>query len=630
MTLNVSEISGIDKKNINFKAEQKQGVKETQPEEPKEEKSFYERNKKALIALGTIGAAAIAISTHHYIKGRNITKAAAQAADDDSGKMTKRAQNVLEKFKKNLYKLRQYDDATNIIKPILADKNPKLKLKAIEYLLGYETRGKYINSNNWENIFDTLVSLKASENIKQNEISGNINKLYETIAEKDLATTEVLDKIIAKLPQASDDVKLNLAQYLLEPLYSGSKKIEPKLNTEQSKKILDILNGVKQEKFEYHTSPMISPKEYSAPDLRYRYNNKFFTEAKLDENYIKDLKNVLNSDKLPDDMKLQLMDDIYYSKICLKDESKTKEGIQLTKEMLLAFTQNKAVTYSKPDSIISFKRDKFGLGCSLFSHADVYDNYNLFSTEEKLKIVQQLKGMAKNIEVNSDLSDINIHNINMIYCSEPHLGSKLFFEKLTPETSIDDIDKFADEILAGYKEAKEHFIKGAHIFESLDKERLKQNFRMFQLDTYIALMQKQLDCLSKLDFEGIKKINEITEKIEKFGQEHFNTGKSRYYNKSGQTNSNGSKFNFNDFVNDKTKKAKSTLKEFFEKDDDLKEFAEIIETDKLDKKTLKTIKRKFAVKYHPDKAKDDAQRTEYTKIFQQINNEIEILEKTLK
>ena len=285
MTLNVREISRIDKKNINFKAEQKQEVKETQPEEPKEEKSFYERNKKALIALGTIGAAAIAIGTHHYIKGRNITKTAEQAADEAAGKMSKKAKNVLDNFKNNLDKLGKDDDATDIIKPILAENNPKLKLEAIEYLLGYETNGKYINSNNWENIFDTLVSLKPSENIKPDQISGNINKLYETIAEKDIATPEVLDKIIAKLPQASDDVKLNLSQHLIITHFSDSK-----LNREQAKKILDILNNVKQEKFDYHPGTIIFYKDYSAAGVRYHYNNRIFKEAKIDEDYIKDLK----------------------------------------------------------------------------------------------------------------------------------------------------------------------------------------------------------------------------------------------------------------------------------------------------------------------------------------------------
>lgn len=624
MTLNVREISRIDKKNINFKAEQKQEVKETQPEEPKEEKSFYERNKKALIALGTIGAAAIAIGTHHYIKGRNITKTAEQAADEAAGKMSKKAKNVLDNFKNNLDKLGKDDDATDIIKPILAENNPKLKLEAIEYLLGYETNGKYINSNNWENIFDTLVSLKPSENIKPDQISGNINKLYETIAEKDIATPEVLDKIIAKLPQASDDVKLNLSQHLIITHFSDSK-----LNREQAKKILDILNNVKQEKFDYHPGTIIFYKDYSAAGVRYHYNNRIFKEAKIDEDYIKDLKNVLNSDKLADDMKLQLMDDIYYN-IYLKNEGETKKGIKLIKEMLSAFTQNKAVTYSVPNSLFSFKHDKFDLGCKLFSHANTYDNYNIFTTEEKLKIAQNLKEIAKNVKVNHAELGGNVHNINNIYVEELNLRSKLFFEKLTPKTSIDDLDKFTDEMLNGYKEAKKHFIKGNKVFDEIDEKLLQYTFSHFQLDTYHALMQKRLYCLLKRDFEGIKKINEITDKIEKFGQEHFNTGKSRYYNKSGKTNSSGSKFNFNDFFNDTTKKAKSTLSEFLKKDDALKEFAQIVESDKLDKTVLKNIKRKFAVKYHPDKAKDDAQRAEYTKIFQEINDAIETLEKTLK
>lgn len=626
MPLNVGKISGLDKQNINFKAEEKQEVKETKPEEQKKEKSFYERNKKALIALGAIGAAAIAIGTHHYIKGRNITKTAEQAADEASGKMTEKATNTLKNFKGNLRSLGKDDDATDIIKPILAENNPKLKLEAIEYLLGYETDGKYINSNNWENIFDTLVSLKPSENIKQHRISGNINELYKIIAKKDIVTPEVIDKIIAKLPQASDDIKLNLSQYLLKEIcFSDGKRI--KLNTKQSKKILEILNDIKQEKFDYSPYSTLYYKDYSTSGLKYHYNSYIFTEAKVDENYIKDLKNVLNSDKLPDDMKLQLMDDIYKSWHTY--ESETKEGIQLTKEMLSAFMQNKAVTYSEPNSVVSLKHDKFDLGCKLFSHANVYDNYNIFSTEEKLKIAQNLKEMAKNVKVNNAELGGNVHYINNIYSEELKLKSKLFFDKLTPESSIDDFDKFTDEMLNGYKEAKEHFIKGDTIFGKIDESLLQSRFSSFQLDAYLELMKKQLDCLSKLDFQGIKKIDDIIDKIQKFGQKHFNTGKSKYYNESGKTNSNGSKFNFNDFVSDTTKKAKSTLKEFFEKDEELKEFAQIVESDKLDKTALKNIRRKFAIKYHPDKAKDDNQRAEFTRIFQEINNAVETLEKTL-
>ena len=163
-------------------------------------------------------------------------------------------------------------------------------------------------------------------------------------------------------------------------------------------------------------------------------------------------------------MKLQLMDDIYYN-IYLKNEGETKKGIKLIKEMLSAFTQNKAVTYSVPNSLFSFKHDKFDLGCKLFSHANTYDSYNIFTTEEKLKIAQNLKEIAKNVKVNHAELGRNVHNINNIYVEELNLRSKLFFEKLTPKTSIDDLDKFTDEMLNGYKEAKKHFIKGNKVFD---------------------------------------------------------------------------------------------------------------------------------------------------------------------
>ena len=143
------------------------------------------------------------------------------------------------------------------------------------------------------------------------------------------------------------------------------------------------------------------------------------------------------------------------------------------------------------------------------------------------------------------------------------------------------------------------------------------------------MIKRQTECLSKFDTQGSKKIDEIFEKIENFGKKQFNTSGNNYYRKSGKTNSNESKYNFKDFVNNKTQEAKSKLLDFLKKDESLKDFAEIVENNKLDKNSLKNIKRKFAVKYHPDKAKDDKQRALFTRIFQEINDSIEILQKTL-
>ena len=75
-----------------------------------------------------------------------------------------------------------------------------------------------------------------------------------------------------------------------------------------------MLNNVKQEKFDYYTSDITHYKDYSTSGLRYYYNKKLFTEAAIDEKYLADIKNILNGNTLPDDIKLQLMDDIYYSK----------------------------------------------------------------------------------------------------------------------------------------------------------------------------------------------------------------------------------------------------------------------------------------------------------------------------
>lgn len=623
MTLNVNETSILNKKNIKFTSEpQQQELKEKKSEEPKEEKSFYERNKKALIALSAIGVAAIALGTHHYIKSRNITDTAKSTTD----KMTEKGQKTFNEFKEKLNKLSENDDATNIIKTALENDNPTLKLKTVDLLL--ENNGKHINGNNWEDIFNSLIDIKQAESIKTEKISAKINKLYDILSEKEIVNTEVRDKIIEKLPEASDDIKLNLSQKLIDDTYKNGKLIESKLNKEQSKKILDILDNVKQEKFDYHTNEYIIHKNYSTSGLKYYYNKKLYTEAEIDNTYITDLKNVLNGNSLSDNDKLQLIHDIYYAKF-ITQNNKTKEGIELIKEMLKSFEKNNAELYHQSNQPFVYKHDKFSLEAKLFGHAYTYDNFNVFTTEEKLKIAQSLKEASKKVKVNTDSIDGNVHLINDIYMKELDLKSKDFFEKLTPKTSINDFDKFIDEMLDGYTEAKEHFIKGDEIFAKFDEELLNQKFTIFQLDAYIELMKRQAECLLKFDTQGSKQIDEIFEKIENFGKKHFNTSESNYYKKSEKTNSNENKYNFNDFVNNKTQEAKSKLLEFLKKDDALKDFAEIVENNKLDKQTLKNIKRKFAVKYHPDKAKDDNQRAEFTRIFQEINNSIEIIEKTL-
>lgn len=619
MTLNVNEASILNKKNIKFTSKPQQEVKEQKSEEPKEEKSFYERNKKALIALSAIGAAAIALGTHHYIKSHNITDAAESATD----KITKKGQKAFNEFKEKLNKLNENDDATNIIKTALADDNPALKLKTIDLLL--QDNGKHINGNNWEDIFNSLVEIKPTKNIKPEKISSKLNELYDILGEKEIVNTEVIDKIITKLPDASDDIKLDLSQKLIDDIYKDGKLVKSKLNKEQSKKILDILDNVKQEKFDYHTNKYISYEDYSTSGLKYHYNKKLYTEAEIDNTYITNLKKVLNGNSLSDNDKLQLIDDIYYSKF-IEKANHTKEDMEIIKEMLKSFEKNKAETYFEPNKRFSFKHDKFSLGAKLFGHAYTYDNFNVFTTEEKLKIVQSLKEVSKKVKVNTASLGGNVHYINDIYMQELDLKSKNFFEKLTPETSINDFDKFIDEMLDDYTEAKAHFIKGDEIFEKLDEDLLKQKFTLFQLDAYLELFKKQTECLLNFDTEGTKQIDEIFEKIKKFGNKHFKTSESKFHNNSGKTNSNDY---FKDFVNNKTQDAKSKLLDFFKKDESLKEFVEIIENNKLDKNSLKNIKRKFAVKYHPDKAKDDNQRAEFTRIFQEINNSIEILEKTL-
>lgn len=634
MDLNVSEINGIYKKNINFKSEIKEEAKDNNPVK-EEEKSFYERNKKAIIALGVIGAAAIALGTHHCLKNKHtekLSEATCDAASDAVGKaqekvndtMNKKATDKLKEFKEKLGKLSDNEDATAHIKSVLSDDNQKLKIEAISHLFSEE--GKHINANNWEEIFNTLISIKPSENIKSDSITSKINKLYDFMLEKEIANPETIDKIIAKIPDAQDEVKLNIAQKLIETAYKGDKTFETQLSNEQTKKIINLLNGIKQEKFDYTPGGMLSYKGYSTAGLKYEYNSKYFKEQNLDENFIKEIKDTLNDSTLTDELKLQLSDDIYMAKFCGDDKENSKEGIRLAKELLNAFDGNKAEKYSKPNSFITFTNDKFSLGCRLFSHASTYDDFGVFTTAEQLKIVKNLKEMSKNVEINTSILGGNSHHINGLYSRELHLETQLFFEKATFDTPADEYVRFTDDILNGFAEAKEKFIRGNDIFDGLEEELLKTYFETFRTQTYFDLSIKLSKANYLKDAQEIEKINKITDNIEAFANKHFNVGGNKY-NNSG--NANGSKFNFDDFVSDKTTEAKSKIKELLNKDDELKDFTAKLDDENLDANTLKNIKRKFAVKYHPDKAKDDAQRAEYIRIFQDVYSSFEILEKSL-
>ena len=408
--------------------------------------------------------------------------------------MNKKATDKLKEFKEKLGKLSDNEDATAHIKSVLSDDNQKLKIEAISHLFSEE--GKHINANNWEEIFNTLISIKPSENIKSDSITSKINKLYDFMLEKEIANPETIDKIIAKIPDAQDEVKLNIAQKLIETAYKGDKTFETQLSNEQTKKIINLLNGIKQEKFDYTPGGMLSYKGYSTAGLKYEYNSKYFKEQNLDENFIKEIKDTLNDSTLTDELKLQLSDDIYMAKFCGDDKENSKEGIRLAKELLNAFDGNKAEKYSKPNSFITFTNDKFSLGCRLFSHASTYDDFGVFTTAEQLKIVKNLKEMSKNVEINTSILGGNSHHINGLYSRELHLKTQLFFEKATFDTPADEYVRFTDDILNGFAEAKEKFIRGNDIFDGLEEELLKTYFETFRTQTYFDLSIK----LSKANY----------------------------------------------------------------------------------------------------------------------------------
>ena len=428
------EIAGIQsyKNEIYFKKKEK--LKDSKPQKENEDKeSYFKRNKKAMLALSALGIAGIAIATHHHFK-----KTIKLNSGDLSELLSKSAKEKLEAFESKLSK----EDAFEDIKNILAEDNNILKFEAIKQII-YKG-AKHINKNSWEYIFNSVTNLKPTKQLKERFIIICTNNLLKVMQEKSLFSPEAIDQILLKTESLNDNFKINILHSLSESHFDRKsyREIRPDFSTEQMNKISDILEKIKGNDFLYHGrdfDTVIFP-----AGVRYQFNNIQFKNLKLNKNYISQFKKVIESDKLPDDLKLQLIDDIYYNVLI---DRRSEYAIQLCKEMLLALEKNKADEYSLPNQFISFVHSKFGLGCRILNTITNYDSQNIVSLEEKFRFNQMLKKMSESIKITKGHITGNSGDINNLYNQELRLKSDIFFKNFSDKTTLTDIENFVNEML---------------------------------------------------------------------------------------------------------------------------------------------------------------------------------------
>ncbi len=588
-------------------------------EDENNKKSFYQRNKAAIAAISAVAIAGITLAVRHRIKVKNLPEI--ELPDE----LSKAEIQKLEDLKNRL----KTGNVIENLEDILSDPHDLSKFEAIDLLL--KNGSKQVNEKTWEQIFDTLTSLKSTKKFKEEHFAAMTNKLLEHMQKNKLLTPEVIDKVLAKTENLSDIYKANILYNLADGYFYNSERDIPELSVPQIKKALNMLDDLSNGEFIYHKEarefePLCPCVKFV--DLKCMYASKYLQKLPFDKNLTAEFTKIIDSDRLPDNLKLQLIHNIYYDTL-LNQPSKNKDYVMLCKKILSSLEENSAAEYSKPYGFIAIRGYKFDLGCkvlqSIINDKINYITSNIISLEEKLRYTQMYKEMSKTVKIRKGIGG-NSSIINELYNDELHLKCEIFFKNLTPNKSLEDIEKFVDEILDGYKIAKEHFIDGESILDDMDKELMKSYFDTFRIQVYRILQSYQLESMgTKQYYDTQDAIRKMENKIEQFAKKYF----SQRANYSNRTN--GSKFNSNDFIKDKASQAKAAILDFLANDKDFEEITQQLKTSKIDEDLIKNLKRKVAMKYHPDRIKTntDEEKAIATANFQKIFGAIDILQKSL-
>ncbi len=603
MSLKISEINNNTNK-INFRAEEKK-VEKTKPEikEEEQEESFWERNKSAIIAIGTIAGVAIGIGIAHKFKKIN--------TDENSLVSNKEERKIFENFSDKIRELtRKGENITETVKEFFSGKlGSKKKLQGVETILSRDAKG--LTADSWEAVFDGILSIKPTEKTKGGDILSKANKLISKMTEKDLLTPPVVDKILDKIEKRPDITKLNILNSLVQKNYFslGLEPHQAKFNFEQTKRIMSMLDNVASNEFKYYN---ILNDSIPVEKVKSEYIENFLEHEKISDNYAKAIKEFLTKVKINDDKKIELVNHIYLRKFALNSGYIDSASINSANELLSVLINTEVKNSSR------YADKKIETGYELLRLLQKGDNtHSIIPLEEKLQKAQSLKDLLAfskpkydNIGSSEAFNGIREITINL---------KELHFKLNAPKMSIDEIDRFADDLMKDYDDAINRFaFTNFKYSDDNDINLLKQNFENIK-----STIESQL----KFHSTESEKVNKIKEKLAKFV-------KDNNINQKG-SNSNHDYGHYerqrsysSPVRQDAVATAKKTLLDECYNDENLTQYIEYFEGKKpLDKKVVKKIGKFILSKYHPDKVKDETEKLKRQKIFQKFNNAIMTLEK---
>lgn len=636
------KLTRVENYSIKFGAAEEKPKEEPKPavdnDDEYEDESFWSRNKKTLGALAAVGVAGIAI-TVAVKRGRNKSVEPKVVSNPKLD-----AYSLQQQLRDDLSKASSDKEIAALIKKGLANDNEEFRRNILSDLILSDSPSRsYINAKSWESLFDATVNFKLKD--KKNEIlsgAGYLKSLIGKLALKDMLSVENVDKIIAKMSGASDEIKVVVAKELIAPHLKGSELVEASFPPEQLKKITGVLSGIKSEKINVDIGAGTKI-EYEVPELMLGYHEKYFKAAKFDSDFVADYKEFLGNTKISEDIKLQLIDKLSSEKFKENAAWGHKFKIDAIRESLDFVANAKAASYTadKIDAIFG-RGNVFVLGEDLLKR--LYNISTELSGQERVDIIDKLLASAKR------LADSDSGRIKNIYCRnsfssllQDRFATKRDIFDNMPDHSYENISKFIDEIQSEMSGIKRDFASWKPSW-TLEKEydSLLYSFKV--------VLDKKRASVFGFDFA---KEEEIWTKVDDFGKKTFGSYWKNYYHtrfsgssgwgdgssgsssgygysgKSGKSRgSSGRTGGFSMFS--KTKEAKQTLIKYLREQEELKELADQVETQDMDKNLLKSVKRKLSLAYHPDKAGDDAELVaKNTEIFKEISNAIDILEKDL-
>lgn len=601
-------------------------TKDVKSDDKAADRSFYERNKKGIIALGSIGAATAVI-----LIGKKVYA---------GKKLTQEIKGLEASFKELLNKMN-------------GTKNPGL-VREIEEGLKHENeayRAGVINGILEKSIVDESMASKVFESItglKESRIdamtnfgttsvekNGLFEKFYKYLKNNKKLTPAVIDDLIAKHNGSTADEKLNFADFMLNThKESVSKKV---MDEKQIDKISDLIQPIKEKdfnKFSFGYSKK-SPVEVLKRD---------FVKLSLGETFndesMKKVMRFLDDASCSEGIRLEFIDTVYSRHVAYKDIRKEPDYVKQLFDKVFSFKEFKCKDFNGRETT------RFGLSHKLYKYLGVDNSINnkekVDSINKMITLYRDSKagGVSFNSFIKNDYNDLLLKR-----------ASTQTEEFMTYKNgaNMDEMEKFVDGVLKDYEDALNNFEKSGFIGLTM-KVSIQAQFRSFMLG---ANSKK-----TYYTFESrAKRYNKIYKKINDFEKKHFGTDSSNHNswwnngnNNNSNSNSNSSRDDFWSRFNNKNNRTggssgssrtpfrskarisfdegKNTFVAHLKKHEDLKEKLEAIQREDATLKDFQRAYRALCIKYHPDKAAANGLTDEQaTELIKEINNAWEKIEK---